>query len=595
MNTIERLVDLLEHLNQYFPDKQDLFVTKENSKWRKYGTSDYFETSNNLAKGLISLGLNAGDKIASVSSNRPEWNFVDMGSLRAGVIHVPVYPNLSNEHYKYIFEHADIRVLFVGENELYQRIAPVAKNIQGLEFIFTFDEISGALNWQDLRKMGEEDADNELEKELKRRIDAVDKDDVATIIYTSGTTGVPKGVMLSHWNFLNLVKPSMILFPFGSTHKMLSFLPLCHVFERVVGYYYQFNGISVYYAESIMSIARDFQDVKPDGFITVPRILEKIYNKIQENGIKQKGAKKFLFNQAMKFVESYVPGKKYKFPKSIWHKVVDATVFAKARKALGGNIKAAICGGAALHPDIIQFFLAAKIPVVEGYGLTEATALSSCITLHPEGIKVGTVGFPVYDAITIRIATDGEILLKGPSIMKGYYKDEEQTRKVIDENGWFHTGDVGEYDHEGFLKITDRKKEIFKLSTGKYVAPQMVENTLKASRFIEEAMVVGEGMKYAAAVLIPDFTALADWCREKGLQFSDHASLIADTLVRKLFDNEVVRLNNLLGRSEQIKKFVLIAESWTSESGALSPTLKLRRNHLLSHYSKIIKSLFDNA
>lgn len=587
-----RIFDLLDRYKKKFGTKTDVLAAKVDGKWVKYSTEDYINNANFVSYGLLKMGFEKGDKIATVSNNRPEWNFMDMGMSQIGVVHVPIYPTISDEEYVHILSHSEARILLVSNAELYRRLTEVIKKVDSIEEIYTFDVIDGAKHWTEILELGKASEDYILRGKVKNRKDSISKDDLATIIYTSGTTGLSKGVMLTHWNFMYQVQEIENIAYFDKSWRALSFLPLCHVLERIGGYTFQHQGVSIYYAESIDKIAENVQEVKPQVFVTVPRLLERIYDKILTKGKDLEGIKKDLFFWAVDLGLKYeFRGNGLKYYAQL--KLADKLIFSKWREALGGRVEFIISGGAALQPRLARTFWAAKMPVLEGYGLTETAPVIAVNRPKFPDVHFGTVG-PLLNSNDqqVKIADDGEILFKGPNLMKGYYKDEAKTAEDIDKDGWFHTGDIGEFVDNKFLKITDRKKEIFKLSTGKYVAPQVVENVLKESFFIEQAMVVGENEKFAGALISPNFEFLHDWAHRKKIHFHDNEDLIDHPEVIARYQQEVDFFNERLGKTDRIKKFQLVCEQWTPENGELSPTLKLKRRFVKKKYERRIKQIY---
>ncbi|MEN8119048.1 MAG: long-chain fatty acid--CoA ligase [Bacteroidota bacterium] len=588
-----RIFELLDRFKKKFPNKKNVFSAKENGKWVNYSTDDYIQSANFFSYGLLDMGFEKNDKIATVSNNRPEWNFVDMGMSQIGVVHVPIYPTISETEYEHILKHSEAKIIIVSDKELYNKIKPIADKVEGVEEVFTFNRVEGAKNWNEIVEIGKKLEGPEMRGKVKLRRDSIEKDDLATIIYTSGTTGLPKGVMLSHWNFMYQIQEIAKILRVNHKHKAISFLPLCHVLERIGCYTWQYKGLGIYYAESVEKIAENIKEIKPHVFITVPRLLERIYDKIIGIGKELEGVKKDLFFWAVDI------GLKFKeHNNSLIYlaklKVANTLIFKKWREALGGNVKMIISGGAALQERLARIFWSAGIPVHEGYGLSE-TAPVICVNRYeyPE-IMFGTVGPQLGSEQEIKIAGDGEILFKGPNLMLGYYKDLEKTNEAIDKDGWFHTGDIGELIDGKNLKITDRKKEIFKLSTGKYVAPQVVENIFKESFFIEQLMVVGENEKFAGALVSPNFEFLHDWCHKKKLHFRDNVDLIEKPLVIERYQEEIDFYNKRLGKTEQIKKFQLVCEEWTPDTGELSPTLKLKRRFVKQKYKKRFDQIYGD-
>jgi long-chain acyl-CoA synthetase len=587
-----RIFDFLDNLTLICPDKTDILVAREKKNWVPYSVKDYMRNAYTLSYGLMALGLKKGDRIVSISNNRPEWNFLDMGMAQAGIVHVPIYPTISIEDYEYILNHVEPSLVFVSDKQLHDKISPIARKISSVKDIYSFNRIAQIRNWQEITRLGQEN-EVRLRDRLAERKQEITPDDLATIIYTSGTTGNPKGVMLSHRNILSNVESISGVFHFGTTHRTLSFLPISHVFERTINYYFQCVGVSIFYAENIGTIAENLRDVKPHVFISVPRLLEKTYDKILAKGRELSGIKKFIFFWAVK------QGMHYKIPSGNgWFyklklKIADKLVFTKWREALGGRVEIIVTGGAALQPRLATIFNAAGIPVAEGYGMTEASPVIATNRPPVTGeIRIGTVG-PAVPGVEIRIAEDGEILCRGDNVMCGYYKESELTKEVIDTDGWLHTGDIGIMVEGKYLKITDRKKEIFKLSSGKYVAPQLIENKLKESDFIEQVMVIGENQKFASALISPDFPFLHKWASLHNVDFRDNMELISDSRVIARYQRVVTEMNRQLGVTDQIKRFRLVQEEWTPDTGELSPTLKLKRKFLTQKYESTINEIFS--
>jgi len=588
--TVTRIFDILEKYQKNFI-YDDALATKRKGKWDKFSTRDYIEKANNFSYGLLALGFKNGDKIATISNNRPEWNFVDMGMSQTGVVHVPIYPTLSEEEYFHILSHSDSKFLIVSDIALYDKLKLITNKIPTIKALYTFDEIKGALNWNEIIDLGKRNADkykNELQK-IKKEIKP---SDLHSIIYTSGTTGLSKGVMLSHNNFISNILATKDLMPLVPKDIALSFLPLCHVFERMVNYTFQYMGIRIYYAENMGTIGANLKEIKANFFVAVPRILEGIYDKIISKGNDLSGIKKALFFWAVKLGLRYELDRK----NGIWYeiklKIARKLIFSKWMEALGGRIKFIISGGASLQPRLARIFCAAGIPVLEGYGLTETSpSISVNHFSSPGSAKFGTVG-PVINNVEVKIAEDGEIYTKGPNLMLGYYKNPEYTNQVIDKDGWFHTGDVGTIEDNKFLKITDRKKEIFKTSSGKYVAPQVIENKLKESFFIEQIMVVGENEKFVSALISPSFDYLHNWCTENKIHFHNNEELIKIPEVVTHYQKEIIKYNETFSQTEHIKRFRLVHETWTSATGELSPTLKLKRSVIHDKYKNILEEIY---
>ncbi len=586
-----RVFDLLDIIEKKWGKQKAVLSEKKNGKWIDHTLETYKRNAENLAKAFIKIGLKPGDKIASVSNNRPEWNFLDMASAMAGLVHVPIYPTISNDDFEYIFDHSDAKLLFISDKLLYRKLKPIADKTSSIDEVYTFNEVEGAKNWKELLKTGEE-AEEVYARKLEERKANVSPDDVFTMIYTSGTTSRPKGVMLTHWNFTyQIIRLSEMVPDITPEDYGLSFLPLCHVFERVVNYIMHYLGVKIHYAEGLHKLADNMKEVRPHLMASVPRVLERVYDKIIAKAKMLPPSKQKLFFWALRL------GEEFEFKgKSIFYKaqlaLANSLVFSQWRKALGGRIKYIISGGAALAPRLARIFWAAGIPVREGYGLTETAPVICFNGTPPNDIKIGTVGRKIGPEIELKIADDGEILFKGPNLMKGYYKNEELTKEVIDQDGWFHTGDVGIIDEDGFLKITDRKKEIFKLSNGKYIAPQIIENMLKESPYIEQAMIVGENEKFAGALISPNFEMLHSWAYENKITFKNNEELVRNEEVIKLYKDEIAKVNKKLGQYERVNVFRIVCKEWSPASGELSPTLKLKRRVIKEKFGHLIDEMY---
>jgi len=586
-----RIFDLLDYGVANFGNKDDMLCGKENGKWIKYSAAQYKEIATNFAYGLLKLKMKKGDKIATISNNRPEWNFIDMGINMSGMIHTPVYPTITSEEFEYILDHCEASIVIVSDKFLYKKIKPIAEKIKRIKSVYTIDQVEGAKNWKEILELGKNSADEKLQKELQKIKDSIHEDDLATIIYTSGTTNNPKGVMLSHKNFIYQSKNLDKVIELGPEHKALSFLPLCHVLERIVNYTYYYLGMSTYYAEGFQKLGENMKDIQPDTFATVPRIIERVYDKIMNKGKQLDGVKKKLFFWANDLAIDYeLEGKNILYKTKL--AVASNLIFNQWRKALGGNVKFVISGGAALQPRLAKIFWAAGMPIREGYGLTETAPVITFNGAKPN-IKIGTVGIKIGEEQEIKIAEDGEILFKGPNLMLGYYKNKKLTDEVIDKEGWFHTGDVGQIEDGRFLRITDRKKEIFKLSTGKYIAPQVIENIFKESLFIEQMMVVGQNEKFPGAVITPNFESLHNWASENKITFRDNQELVKKPKVIKRYQQEILELNKKLGQVERLATFSLVCQEWTPATGELSPTLKKKRRFLSEKYKTQIEEMFE--
>lgn len=588
---VKRTFDILDRYMELFPRK-DALGGKKGNEWYTFSTEEYVEKSHQFALGLLALGLKKDDKVATVTTNRPEWNFADMGLAMAGVVHVPIYPTIGDDEYRYILEHAETKILIIGDKKLYEKLKPIAAGIKSIQDLYTFEEVEGAKSFEEILKLGESKKD-ELSDKLEQIKGSVTPGDLATIIYTSGTTGVPKGVMLTHENLVsNFVTHSyMHDLGMGQDHRVISFLPLCHVYERSVNYHFQYKGMGIYYVGNLGQIVSAIKEIKPHMFNSVPRLLERVYDGFVSKGKELSGLKKIIYFWALSLTRHFEYNKKYNLFLKFRIKLADKLVYSKWREALGGNITYIVSGGAALQPNIARVLGMAGMMNLEGYGLTETSPVIAVNNPAKNEMKVGTVG-PVLDNVQVKIAEDGEILCKGPSVMKGYYKAPDLTAEVIDGEGWFHTGDIGVLEEGKFLKITDRKKEMFKLSGGKYIAPQMIENKLKASFFIEQAMVIGAGEKFASALISPNFELLHDWCSQRKIHFRDNEELIEREEVVSLLQKEVQAINKTLGEHEEIKRFRLVCEEWTPQSGELSPTLKLKRNYVADKYKEIIDEIY---
>lgn len=583
-----RLFDLLHNLKK-MPQKEDALASKVNGIWHKYSTQEYIDTVNYLSYAFIHLGILPGDKIGLISNNRPEWNFVDYACLQTGAINTPLYPTIYDQDLIQIIAEADIKYFFVSDKALYQKVKTCSIN-SNIKEIFSFDQIDGARSLKELVNLGKS---NPNEKRLEELKSAIKPTDLATLIYTSGTTGTPKGVMLSHQNFISNVIGTKDLCPFEQSWRALSFLPLNHVYERMLSYLYISRGVSVYYAESLETIAANLKEVKPQIFVTVPRLLEKVYEKIVSTGSQLTGIKKILFfwalNLGLRYEQHRANGWWFEFQLKIANKLI----FSKWREALGGNIVAIVSGGSALQPRLARVFHAARIKVLEGYGLTETSPVIAVNNYADDKTKIGTVG-PILQNVSVKIATDGEIFVKGPNVMLGYYKHPELTKEVLDDDGWFQTGDIGVIEDGKFLKITDRKKEIFKTSGGKYITPQRIENKLKESRFIEQVMVIGENEKFPAVFIVPAFLFIKQWCEKRNIAFTTNAEMINNTDVINRIWREVETANQELAQHEKIKKMKLLPKEWTIDNGELTPKLSLKRKVIMQANKKLYDEIYTH-
>lgn len=584
---LNRVFDLLNaYKDQEIPI---LFNKKRNGSWESYSSSTFIQFIHELAVGFLSIGIRPGDKIALVSSNRNEWNVVDFATQIVGAVLVPIYPTITIEDYTYIFNDSGVKIIFAENDELYLKAREASKGISTIQNIYTFEHVEDAAHWTSVKDQGVGKDFSVLDSYKSD----VKKEDLLTLIYTSGTTGLPKGVMLTHHNIISNVL-SLVRGEFFDLHigdKALSFLPLCHIYERTDIYMYLYYGVSVHYAESMETIADNIKEVRPSMFATVPRLLEKVYDKILAKGNELTGIKRKLFFGAIDFGLQYDPMEKLGFMDSIKLAVYRKLIFSKWKEALGGNIRLITSGSAALQPRLSRVFWAAGIPISEGYGLTETSPVISVCKVNPPDFKIGTVG-SILDCVEVKIADDGEICCKGDSVMIGYYNNPVATAEAIDADGWFHTGDIGEIVEGKFLKITDRKKEIFKTSGGKYVAPQLVENKLKESAFIEQCMVVGEGQKFPSAIIIPEFSALQFWARQNDVHWESNDDLIKHPKVMAKMEEEVKSTMKSVAQYEQVKKFVMIARLFTIQDGELTPTLKLKRKIIYQKFEPLILPLY---
>jgi len=585
MQSVTRIFDLLPYNQEKFP-KDDMVAGKADGKWITYSTAKFIAAADALSRGLIASGIVKGDKVAIMAPNSPEWNICDFGIMQTGAVSVPMYPTLSDNDIRFILKDAVIKIVFVSDKSLSDKLEKLkTESVPGLK-IYTFEKLSGVSHWQELISLGEQNTRINLDDSRNK----IGPDDLLTLIYTSGTTGTPKGVMLTHNNLVSNVNASSKMYPEGYI-RALSFLPLSHIFERMVIYMYFYLGVSVYYAESMDTIAADIRDVKPNGFTTVPRLLEKVYDRIVTKGSELKGIKYKLFFWALNLGLKYeLDGKNgwwYELQLSIANKLI----FKKWREALGGNIILIVSGGAALQPRLARVFWAAKMPVLEGYGLTETSPVISVNGYRKGEMEFATVGRPIED-VEVKIAEDGEILCKGPNLMKGYYNSPDLTSEVIDSSGFFHTGDIGELTANGFLRITDRKKEVFKTAGGKYVAPQTLENKYKESQYIEQIMVIGENRRFPAALIVPAFEPLKEWCRRKDISWTSREEIIKNPQVIEKYQSEIDRFNKDFGHWEQVKKFALLPKEWSIEGGELTPKLSFRRKVILEKNKEVIERIY---
>jgi long-chain acyl-CoA synthetase len=583
---IKRAFDFLYHQAAKYP-KTDCLSYKQNGKWFNYSTKDVIDTVNRTSLGLVKLGVKKDDKVAIISPNRPEWTIVELAIQQIGAVSVPMYPTITIDDYKYIFENCEAKFAFVSGSDLYKKASQAIQGLGTMQKIFTFERVQGAAHWSEVEELGK----NEDVKQLEPLKAAVQADDLLTLIYTSGTTGRPKGVMLSHDNIVSnaMASHEIINIPLGQA-RALSFLPLCHIYERTALYVYMYKGCGIYYAESVDTVAANLQEVKPHTFCTVPRLLEKVYDKIVAKGNALEGIKKKLFFWAVNLGLEYEPNVYKGWFYNMQLDLANKLIFSKWREALGGNIVQIQVGASALQPRLSRVFWAAGIKVCEGYGLTETSpVIAGCISTHKD-MRIGCVG-PTIPGVQVKIADDGEILCKGRNVMKGYYRNPEMTAEVI-KDGWFHTGDIGIFVEGRFLKITDRKKEMFKTSGGKYIAPQVMENKFKECPLIDQLMVIGENQKFPAALIVPNFESVRVWCQENNITYTTDAAISKNADLIAEIGKYVKEFNKGFGDWEKIKVFKLMPETWSIDGGEMTPTLKLKRKAIMSKYEKVVEEIY---
>lgn len=590
MQKVTRLFDFPYYqLEKYNLEKS--LVTKYNGKWVATSTKEYIDKANTISRGLLKMGIKPGDKVAIISmNNRTEWNIIDIGVLQTGAQTVPIYPTISEEDYEYVLNHSGAKFCFVSCKEVHDKVLSIASKLEKIEEVFSFDDLNNCKNWTEVLEKGKDIGSQE---EVEKRKQAVKPDDLATLIYTSGTTGRPKGVMLSHDNLVSNAIYSEGRIPVANgSADALSFLPLCHVYERMLIYLYQYCGTTIYYAESMDKISDNLKEIAPHVMTAVPRLLEKVYDKILAKGEALTGIKKIVFFWAVDLGLKYKPygenGWWYEKKLAIARKLI----FSKWKEGLGGNLSVIACGSAALQPRLARIFNAAEFGLMEGYGLTETSPVVSVNDMRKGGFRIGTVGKPIPNT-EVKIADDGEICIKGPQVMMGYYNDQEKTDEVIID-GYFHTGDIGEIDSDGFLKITDRKKEMFKTSGGKYVAPQLLENRFKQSLFIEQIMVVGESEKMPAALIQPDFEYLHNWTKKNNITIPENSDITLNERVLAQFQEEVNLANESFAKWEKVKQFRLTPDIWSINDGHLTPTMKLRRKIIKEKYMTLYNAIYGH-
>ena len=571
-----------------YPEQDTALAKKENGEWRRYSIQEYVNTTNIISFALIKIGIKKNDKVAIISSNRPEWNILDMAIQKVGAITVPIYPTISKDDYKIIINNCEAKLAIIEGLSVLSKIEEIRPEIPSIEHIYTFVKRSEQYPiWDDLISLGKENVDFE---DLERRESSILPSDCATIIYTSGTTGIPKGVMLSHSNILGQIE-NLRQTPSKDSTRALSFLPLCHAYERTLVYLYQYLGMSVYYSESIATIAQEMKEIHPTMMTCVPRLLEKIYLKVKQTGNEKKGLARIIFRWAMQLAEKYtVEGRSKLYDMKL--RIADKLVYRKIREKLGSDCFDIIVSGAAsLQPNISAFFSAIKMPVYEGYGMTECSPVIATSSNVPHGREAGFVG-PALPGIEIKISETGEIMCRGHNVMLGYYKLPELTAEVIDNDGWFHTGDLGEFNQYGLLKITGRMKNLFKTSLGKYINPDIIERKFTESNFFENIVVFGENEKYAAALIIPDFDFIKSWCKKHEISYTNDHDMLNNQDVKTRLANEIKRINSFFGDTEKIKRYCFIEDSWTVANGILTPTLKVKRSVVKEKYSNLINKLF---
>lgn len=586
---IERIFDILNRYQEVYPDQTVAFGGKVGKEWVTYSPQDYIDKINKVSYALIYLGIKKGDKVGIIATNRPEWNILDMAIMQIGAITVPIYPTLTASDYLYILNHAEVTMVILEGAELMGKILSIREEAPRLQYLYTFIDRKELPYFDQLIEMGEE---HPYEEELKQRKDSIQSSDCSTIIYTSGTTGTPKGVMLSHSNivnqFLNLYQTPA---PWSKT--AFSFLPLCHAYERMLVFLYQYLGMSVYYAQNLGTIGDNIKEVKPTMMSAVPRMLDKIYDKIYTSGNNMPTLSKMIFRWALKLATRYkIQDYERTWYYNMKHRIADRLVYAKIRNNIGGNFDIVVSGAASLQPRIASFFSAIGMPIYEGYGLTETSPVIAVSNRDRDGRASGTVGMPL-PGIEVKIAENGEVCCRGHNVMMGYYKDEALTKSVIDQDGWFHTGDIGLINEKGQLILTGRLKSLFKTSFGKYINPQVIEDKVSESPFVEHIVVVGEGQKFAAALIKPDFDFLKQWCLRHDIEFVSEEEAVKDSQVIARYSREIDKYNQFFGDTEKIRKFELIPDEWSQHTDILTPTLKVKRKKVELQYQEVIQKLFQ--
>jgi len=588
MVEVTRVFDILELYKTQFI-KEDVLSSKVNKVWVKHSSENLINNVNYVSSGLLALGLTNKDKVAIISNNRPEWNFCDYGCQQANIVTVPIFPTISNTDLQFILNHAEVKAVFISDKSILAKLMAIENEIPNVKHIISFNTIEGIMPFSDFLNLGEKNLNlNELNNIKKSILPS----NLLTILYTSGTTGTPKGVMITHHNLVSNVLACQGFAPFQSTWKALSFLPLNHVYERMVSTLYLYKGISIYYAEGLETIGDNLKEIKPQIFVSVPRLIERVYEKITATGEKLTGTKRKIFDWSMRIANTYELNNKNSLWYKIQHKIADKLVFSKWREAVGGNLVCIASGGAALNPKLERIFLCANIVCLQGYGLTETCVVVSVNRYGEDNIRIGTCG-PVIDGVSVKIAEeDGEILVKGPNLMQGYYKNPEATAEVMDSEGWFHTGDVGTFIEGKFLKITDRKKEIFKTSSGKYIAPLMIENKIKECRFVEQSMVVGENQKFASAIIVPSFANFKEYCKDHNIEWTDNIHMSTRDELKKLINDHIRVINKTLAPYEQLKRVAILNKEWSIEGGELTPKMSLKRKVIKEKNIDAINKIF---
>lgn len=584
----ERTFDLLTRYKEQF-HKADALCCKQNGVWQQYSSDDYIEYSYHFSYGLLELGILKGDKIITITNNRPEWNFADMGISMIGAVHVPVFSSLGTSDYQYIISHSDAKLILVSDKKIFKLVSAALSEIEQPVPVYSFDDVDGVKNWKTIVEAGKQNASKHCQA-VETIMKSIGPDDFASLIYTSGTTGKAKGVMLTHRNMVSNFLSAASVFNLQPEDKYLSILPLCHVGGRLGNYQTQYSGASIYYAENMGSIAANMAEIKPDGFDAVPRILEKFFDAIIAKGNKLEGIKKKLFFWAVELGQKYNPYGENGILYEAKLKIADKLIFSKWRQALGNKVRIVGCGGASLQARLERVFWAAGIKIINMYGLTETSPIITINRTEKGNVRLGSVG-KVIEGVEVKIAADGEILCKGPNVTPGYYKDPALTQQAFDSEGWFYTGDVGHIE-DGFLMVTDRKKEIFKLSNGKFIAPQLIENIFKESPLIDQIMVIGEHEKFASALISPDFKYLDDWKKNNAISFESNEELIRQPTVLSFFSNEIEKLNKRLSPPERLNRFRLVQHEWSPATGELSPTLKLKRQFIQDKYRDVIAQIY---